>query len=67
MEKVGSDDGSTRLPEEYKELEKVLCMLEQLLSSITVNKNYQQETDATQKIIEDLIAKTNEMLHPNPG
>lgn len=27
----------------------------------------QQETDATQKIIEDLIAKTNEMLHPNPG
>lgn len=29
--------------------------------------NYQQETDTTQKIIEDLIARTNEMLHPNPG
>lgn len=22
---MGSDDGATRLPEEYKELEKVLC------------------------------------------
>ena len=26
VEKVGSDDGATRLPEEYRELEKVLCV-----------------------------------------
>lgn len=26
VEKVGSDDGATRLPEEYKELEKVVCV-----------------------------------------
>ena len=27
VEKVGSDDGATRLPEEYKELEKVWYMI----------------------------------------
>jgi len=27
VEKMGSDDGATRLPEEYRELEKVFCVL----------------------------------------
>ena len=35
VEKVGSDDGATRLPEEYKELEKVLCVLYDCLLRIT--------------------------------
>ena len=35
MEKVGSDDGATRLPEEYRELEKVLYVTAMLREAFT--------------------------------
>ena len=38
VEKVGSDDGATRLPEEYKELEKVLCIVLRSYCHITIDR-----------------------------